>query len=83
MTHEQFIESQGLRAGDILPNGWTVIDAAGDSDHAVVLAINSNNAHPYATWFARLGDYGWVTYWGEYYGDLDTAIADYNDRINA
>jgi hypothetical protein len=81
MTHEEYIEGSTLRIGDILPNGWVVIDARGDQDHAVVLAGNQDNAHPYATWFARLGDEGWDTFWGTYHLDVHDAMDAFAHRI--
>ena len=80
MTHEQWIESQTLTTGDHLPNGWVVVDAKGDADHAIVLANNPENTHPFATWFARFDGDEWVTFWGTYHLDLDDAIDCFADR---
>lgn len=81
MTHEQWIETQGVLApGALLPNGWTVIDAVAELDTAVVLAVSSDSAYPYATWFARLTDVGWDTYWGDYHADLASATASFQHR---
>ena len=80
MTHEQWIETQTLRTGDLLPNGWTVLDATGDADHAVVLAFNGQNTHPFATWFARFDGDAWAGFWGTYHLDLQEAIDCFADR---
>lgn len=81
MTQEQWIETQTLRKGQVLPNGWVVVDAAGDADHAVVLAFNGDNeVHPFATWFARLDGDDWTTFWGTYHADLTDAMDAYADR---
>jgi hypothetical protein len=74
MTHEQYIETMTLTAGDRLPNGWIVVDATGDADHAVVLAFNGQNTHPFATWFARMNGDGLVTFWGTYHLELLDAM---------
>jgi hypothetical protein len=80
MTHEQWIETQTLRTGDLLPNGWTVISANGDADRALVLAGNAGNVHPYATWFARLDGDSWTTFWGTYHLTLQEAIDTFQQR---
>jgi len=82
MTQEQWIETQTLSVGFVLPNGWTVVHATGDADHAVVLAYNAENeVTPYATWFARYDGDEWVTFWGTYHNEVRDANAAYEDRV--
>jgi hypothetical protein len=61
-----------LETGAILPNGARVVEARGD----VVLA-HCGGYHPYVTWQV---DQCGNAFWGHYFEDISTAVADYNER---
>lgn len=62
--------------------GYTIIESTVIGNAKFVVGENPQNPIvPYVTWQANMKNAPHSYFWGHYYGDKITALADYGDRI--
>ena len=66
-----------MQVGDKLPNGATLLDTRQDR-HGETIVLASFGSE-YVNWITSKDDAA-STYWGHYFGDLKTAVADFEAR---
>ncbi len=63
--------------------GYTIIESTVIGNAKFVVGENPQNPiTPYVTWQANMKNDPHSYFWGHYYGDKLTALADYGDRIS-
>ena len=63
--------------------GYSIIESTVIGNAKFVVGENPQNPiAPYVTWQANMKNDPHSYFWGHYYGDKNTAMADYGDRIS-
>jgi hypothetical protein len=69
-----------MEAGQVLPNGATVVDRNYRRGQITYLCYLEGNLHPWVTWQAREDAPG-ETFWGHYFKSKSDALEDFKTRI--